>query len=101
MARISVERLDLDRHDRLVMTTASGVCCTSHLECSPGTRTALVRRWIAGSCSSGARVFAFPKNVMDSWAAVLIDPGATPADDSAIIVRPRRVGIGLTVGVGR
>ena len=55
----------------------------------------------AGYRLGRARVFAFAKNVFDSSAAVLIDPGATPADDSAIIVRPRRVGIGLTVGVGR
>jgi outer membrane receptor protein involved in Fe transport len=55
----------------------------------------------AGYRLGRARVFAFAKNVFDSSAAVLIDPGATPADDSAIIVRPRRLGIGLTVGVGR
>jgi outer membrane receptor protein involved in Fe transport len=55
----------------------------------------------AGYRIGNARLFAFAKNLFDSSAAVLLDPGATRAEDSAQIVRPRRIGIGLTIGIGR
>lgn len=52
----------------------------------------------AGYTFSGARLFAFVTNVFDSAAPVMLEPGATMAEDVAMIVRPRRAGIGLTWG---
>lgn len=52
----------------------------------------------AGYSLSGARLFVFVTNVFDSAAPVLLEPGATTAEDVAMIVRPRRAGVGLTWG---
>lgn len=41
------------------------------------------------------RLFAFVNNVFDSEEPILLEPGATPADDSAVLLRPRTFGIGL------
>jgi outer membrane receptor protein involved in Fe transport len=42
-----------------------------------------------------ARIFAFVANIFDSSEPIVIEPGATPADDSAVILRPRTFGVGL------
>jgi iron complex outermembrane receptor protein len=55
----------------------------------------------AGYTIRNTRVFAFAKNLFDSSAPVLLEPGATLAEDTALIVRPRRVGFGMTVSIGR
>jgi outer membrane receptor protein involved in Fe transport len=55
----------------------------------------------AGYTFGNARLFAFAKNLFDSSAPVLLEPGTTLAEDTALIVRPRRIGIGITVGIGR
>jgi iron complex outermembrane recepter protein len=55
----------------------------------------------AGYRVGRARIFGFAKNIFASAAAVLLEPGATPAEDSALIVRPRRVGLGVTIGLGQ
>jgi iron complex outermembrane recepter protein len=52
----------------------------------------------AGYSLSGARLFVFVTNIFDSAAPVLLEPGATTAEDVAMIVRPRRAGVGLTWG---
>jgi outer membrane receptor protein involved in Fe transport len=41
------------------------------------------------------RIFAFVTNIFDSGEPVLIEPGATPADDAALLLHPRAFGIGL------
>ena len=52
----------------------------------------------AGYSLSGARLFAFVTNIFDSAAPVLLEPGATTAEDVAMIARPRRAGVGVTWG---
>ena len=51
-----------------------------------------------GYSFAGARVFVYVTNVFDSAAPILLEPGATAAEDVATIVRPRRAGLGLTWG---
>jgi iron complex outermembrane receptor protein len=41
------------------------------------------------------RIFAFITNLFDSGEPVLIEPGATPADDAALLLHPRAFGLGL------
>ncbi len=43
------------------------------------------------------RGFAFVTNIFDSSDELLLEPGATPADDVASILRPRTFGVGLQV----
>lgn len=43
------------------------------------------------------RTFAFVTNLFDSSDEILLEPGATPADDAAAILTPRTFGIGLQV----
>jgi outer membrane receptor protein involved in Fe transport len=50
-----------------------------------------------GYSRSHARVFLFANNIFDAQNAVLISPAAVAADNTADILRPRRVGIGLTI----
>lgn len=52
----------------------------------------------AGYSLAGARLFVYVTNIFDSAAPVQLEPGATAAEDVAMIVRPRRAGIGLTWG---
>ena len=59
--------------------------------------------WIANVRASypigKARLFAFVNNVFDSKRPILLetDPNAAPADDVALLNRPRTIGIGLEV----
>ena len=46
----------------------------------------------------GTRIYAFVHNLLDSDAPTLLEPGATTAGDVAVVLRPRRAGIGLTWG---
>jgi outer membrane receptor protein involved in Fe transport len=50
-----------------------------------------------GYTRSHTRIFLFANNLFNGGYAVLISPGATPADDTANILRPRRIGVGLTL----
>lgn len=52
----------------------------------------------AGYTVRGTRIYAFASNLFDSHAPTLLEPGATTADDVALILRPRRAGLGLTWG---
>lgn len=50
----------------------------------------------AGYSINRARVFAFVTNLFDSAAPTLLEPGATPAEDVGVLLRPRRAGVGMT-----
>lgn len=52
----------------------------------------------AGYTIRGTRLFVYVNNLLDSTAAVLLEPGSTRADDVATLVKPRRAGIGVTWG---
>jgi iron complex outermembrane receptor protein len=41
------------------------------------------------------RAFAFVRNIFDAGTAILIEPGATKADDVGYLLQPRTVGVGL------
>jgi iron complex outermembrane recepter protein len=41
------------------------------------------------------RIFAFVTNLFDSGEPILIEPGATPADDAALLLHPRAFGLGV------
>jgi iron complex outermembrane recepter protein len=44
---------------------------------------------------ASVRLFVFVDNIFDADEAILIEQGATPADDIASILRPRTFGVGL------
>lgn len=41
------------------------------------------------------RIFAFVHNIFDADEPIYLQPGSTPADDSAMLLQPRTVGVGL------
>jgi iron complex outermembrane recepter protein len=47
---------------------------------------------------SGTRIFVYAKNLFDSAAATILEPGSTRAEDVATILQPRRAGLGISWG---
>ena len=47
---------------------------------------------------TGTRIFAYVKNLFDSEAATILEPGASRAEDAALILQPRRAGLGISWG---